>query len=202
MHGLDALGPALAASLNVKDVFDRLADAVRPALDFDVMGICLFSTSGRELERLVEVDSDPQAAPVAWRMDLDSFSFADKIRAAETILVGDASAELDPALPGDRLMIDGGGRSALGAPLLLGGVVGGAVYFGKRRPYWFDADDAEIARAVAAGVVLALQHQRLAEEQRRLEAVEGKARRLEARLTSLRESLDERYGFARLARTS
>ena len=131
-------------------------------------------------------------------MDLDSFSFAAKIRAAETILVTDADAELDPTLPGDRFMLDGGARSAIGAPLLRGGLVAGALYFGKRRPNWFDGDDAEIARAVAAGVVLALQHQRLAEEQRRLEAVEGKARRLEARLESLRESLDERYGFDRI----
>jgi transcriptional regulator with GAF, ATPase, and Fis domain len=198
LHALDALGPALAASLDVKDVFERLADAVRPALDFDVMGICLFSSSGRELERLVEIDSDPPATPAPWRMDLDSFSFAAKIRDAETILVSDADAELDPTLPGDRLMLDGGARSALGAPLLRGGLVAGALYFGKRRPNWFDGDDAEIARAVAAGVVLALQHQRLAEEQRRLEAVEGKARRLEARLESLRESLDERYGFDRI----
>jgi transcriptional regulator with GAF, ATPase, and Fis domain len=198
LHDLDALGPALAASLDVKDVFERLAQAVRPALDFDVMGICLFSSSGRELERLVEIDSDPPATPAPWRMDLDSFSFAAKIRAAETILVTDADAELDPKLPGDRLMLDGGARSAIGAPLLRGGLVAGALYFGKRRPNWFDADDAEVARAVAAGVVLALQHQRLAEEQRRLEAVEGKARRLEARLESLRESLDERYGFDRI----
>ena len=139
MRDLDALGPALAASLDVKDVFDRLAEAVRPALDFDVMGICLFSSSGRELERLVEVDSDPRAAPMPWRMDLDSFSFADKIRAAETILVTDAAVELDPKLPGDRLMLDGGARSAIGAPLLRGGLVAGALYFGKRRPYWFDA---------------------------------------------------------------
>ena len=198
LHDLDALGPALAASLDVKDVFERLAEAVRPALDFDVMGICLFSSSGRELERLVEVDSHPPAVPAPWRMDLDSFSFADKIRAAETILVTDTNVELDPKLPGDRLMLDGGARSALGAPLLRGGLVAGALYFGKRRPYWFDGDDAEIARAVAAAVVLALQHQRLAEEQRRLEAVEGRARRLEARLESLRESLDERYGFDRI----
>ncbi|MGH7302055.1 MAG: sigma 54-interacting transcriptional regulator [Candidatus Rokuibacteriota bacterium] len=198
LRDLDALGPALAASLDVKDVFDRLAEAVRPALDFDVMGICLFSSSGRELERLVEVDSDPPAAPTPWRMDLDSFSFADKIRAAETILVTDAAVELDPKLSGDRLMLDGGARSAIGAPLLRGGMVAGALYFGKRRPYWFDADDAEIARYVATGVVLALQHQRLADEQRRLVAVEGKARQLQARLESLRESLDERYGFDRI----
>jgi GAF domain-containing protein len=79
LHALDALGPALAASLDVKDVFDRLVEAVRPALDFDVMGICLVSSSGRELERLVEVDSDPATVPAPWRMDLDGFSFADTI---------------------------------------------------------------------------------------------------------------------------
>ena len=198
LQSLDALGPALATSLDVKDVFDRLADAVRPAIDFDVMGVCLFSSSGRELERLAEVDSAPTATPAPWRMDLDSFSFADEIRAGETILVSDAVAELDPRLPGDRLMLDGGGRAALGVPLLRGGVVGGALYFGKRRPYWFDASDVEIARYVAAGVVVALQHQRLADEQRRLALAEQRARRLEERLESLRESMDERYGFDRI----
>jgi transcriptional regulator with GAF, ATPase, and Fis domain len=198
LQSLDALGPALATSLDVKDVFDRLADAVRPAIDFDVMGICLFSSSGRELERLAEVDSAPTAAPAPWRMDLDSFSFADKIRADETILVSDAVTELDPRLPGDRLMLDSGGRAALGVPLLRGGVVGGALYFGKRRPYWFDASDVEIARSVAAGVVVALQHQRLADEQRRLALAEQRARRLEERLESLRESMGERYGFDRI----
>jgi two-component system response regulator HydG len=131
-------------------------------------------------------------------MDLDSFSFADKIRAAETILVCDAVAELDPRLSGDRLMLDGGARAALGVPLLRGGVVGGALYFGKRRPYWFDASDVEIARYVAAGVVVALQHQRLADEQRRLALAEQRARRLEERLESLRESMGERYGFDRI----
>src|SRR5215470_13660983 len=198
LQSLDALGPALATSLDVKDVFDRLADAVRPAIDFDVMGICLFSSSGRELERLAEVDSAPPATPAPWRMDLDSFSFADKIRAGETILVSDAVAELDPRLPGDRLMLDTGGRAALGVPLLRGGVVGGALYFGKRRPYWFDASDVEIARYVAAGVVVALQHQRLADEQRRLALAEQRARRLEERLESLRESIGERYSFDRI----
>src|SRR5262249_56129980 len=75
---------------------------------------------------------------------------------------------------------------------------GGALYFGKRRPYWFDASDVEIARYVAAGVVVALQHQRLADEQRRLALAEQRARRLEERLETLRESMGERYGFNRI----
>jgi Nif-specific regulatory protein len=195
LHGLAALGPALATSLDVKDVFDRLAEVVKPVLDFDVMGICLLSSSGRELEKLVEVDSAPPAEPAPWRMDLESFSFAEKMRAGQPILVRDALVELDPKSPGDRLMLDDGGRSALGVALHRGGVVGGALYFGKRRPYWFDGADVEIAEHVAESVVLALQHQRLGDEQRRLAAAEGRARQLEERLASLRESLGQQYGF-------
>ncbi len=194
LHGLDALGPALATSLDVKDVFDRLAEVVKPVLDFDVMGICLLSSSGRELESLVEVDS-ALAEPTPWRMDLESFSFADKIRAGEPILIRDAPVELDPKSPGDRLILDDSGRSALGVALHRGGVVGGALYFGKRRPNWFDTSDVEIAGHIAESVVLALQHQRLGDEQRRLAAAEGRARRLEERLASLRESLGQQYAF-------
>jgi len=195
IYGLDGLSPALATSLNVKDIFNRLADAVRPVLDFDVMGIGLLSSSGREIELLAEVNNAPDAEPPPWRLDLDSISFAGKIKAGEPSLIRDAQLELDPTRPGDRLILDGGGRSCLGVPLRLRGVVGGALYFGKRRPYWFDASDTEIAQGVADAVVVAIHHQRLAEDQRRLAAAEGRARRLEQRLESLKESLGERYAF-------
>jgi transcriptional regulator with PAS, ATPase and Fis domain len=47
-------------------------------------------------------------------------------------------------------------------------------------------------------VVLAVQHQHLAEDQRRLAVAEGRARQLERRVESLRDALDERYGFDRI----
>ncbi|MBI2560919.1 MAG: sigma-54-dependent Fis family transcriptional regulator, partial [candidate division NC10 bacterium] len=83
-------------------------------------------------------------------------------------------------------------------PLRFGEQVGGGLYFGKCHPYWCDSLDVELANGIAAQVVLAIQHQRLAEEQHRLAAVEGRARRLEKRLESLRSELDERYGFDRI----
>jgi transcriptional regulator with GAF, ATPase, and Fis domain len=76
--------------------------------------------------------------------------------------------------------------------------VGGGLYFGKRRPHWFDRLDVEVATGIAAQVVLAVQHQRLAEEQKRLALAEAKARRLEERVRSLRNELDERFGFDRI----
>jgi GAF domain-containing protein len=38
LRALEGLPPALGASLNVRDVFGRLADVVRPLIDFDGMG--------------------------------------------------------------------------------------------------------------------------------------------------------------------
>jgi transcriptional regulator with PAS, ATPase and Fis domain len=55
-----------------------------------------------------------------------------------------------------------------------------------------------VARALAAQIVIAVQHQRLAEKQQRLGVVEARARHLEARVESLRGALGERYDFARI----
>jgi transcriptional regulator with GAF, ATPase, and Fis domain len=195
LRALEGLPPALGASLNVRDVFGRLADVVRPLIDFDGMGACLLSDSGRELEVLGEVLDVPSTVPTPPTMPLEHFSFADRVVAGETVLLRDVPVELDPTRPGDRMIMDDGVRSCLSVPLRFGERVGGALWFGKLRPSWFDAADAEIATGVAAQVVLALQHQRLAEEHRRLAAVEGRARRLEERVLSLREALEERYAF-------
>jgi transcriptional regulator with GAF, ATPase, and Fis domain len=53
---------------------------------------------------------------------------------------------------------------------------------------WYDETDVEIAGAIAAALVLAVQHQRLAEQQ-------AKAQKLEQQVASLRSALDDRFGF-------
>jgi transcriptional regulator with GAF, ATPase, and Fis domain len=194
---LDSLPRALAGSLNVRNVFDRLAETVRPVLGFDLMGAALLDESGREAEILAQFDEAP-VVKTPQHMPLEHLSFGAKVRAGEPVLMHDARLELDPRLPGDRLIIEDGGRSVLMVPLRFGEEVGGALYFAKREPNWFDPSDAEIARGIAAQLVLAVQHQRLGEEQRRLAGLELRARQLERHVESLRKSLDERYGFDRL----
>ena len=197
LQAVQRLTQVLGATLNVRDVFDRLADEVRPVLDFDIMGVGLLSSSGREVEILAEVNDAPtEKTPV--RIPLEDFSFAGKIEAGEPILIEDAPDELDRGRPGDRLIVEGGGRSVLGVPLWFGERVGGGLYFGKRLPRWFDRADVEIATGIAAQVVLAVQHQRLADEARRVALAEGRARRLERRVESLETELEARYGFDRL----
>ncbi len=190
LAALEALPVVLGSTLNVKEVFERVVETTRPAMDFDVMGIALLTASGRDVDILAEVKpGDLPAGPS--RVSLEDFSFAARVVAGEPVLVHDTSVELDPARPGDRMILDEEGCSIMSVPLRFGERVGGALYFSRRRPNWFDASDIEIGSAIAAQVVLALQHQRLGEER-------GRARRLEERLESLRSELGERYGFDRI----
>jgi len=195
LAALEGLTRVLGGSLDVRDVFRRLADALRPLLDFEIVGVALLHPSGRDLEMLAEIDDAPRGTVTPPRIPLDDFSFAARVEAGETVLIHDAPAELDVTRPGDRLIVTDGGRSCLIAPLHFGDRVGGGLYFGKRRPHWFDRLDVEVAEVVAGQVVLAIQHQRLAEDQRRLDEIETRAHRLEERLESLRDALGERYGF-------
>jgi transcriptional regulator with GAF, ATPase, and Fis domain len=192
LAALEGLPVVLGSTLNVKEVFERVADAVRPAVDFDVMGVGLLSPTGRDVDVIAEVNPrDEGILPTPPRLPVDSFSLPARVLNGEPVLIHDAAEELDASLSGDRLIIDGGGRAVMAVPLHFGERVGGCLYFGKRRPNWFDASDIEIASAIAAQVVLAIQHQRLGEER-------GRARRLEERLESLRTELGERYGFDRI----
>src|SRR5687767_10002165 len=50
MAALEALPVVLGSTLDVKQVFERVAEAVRPAMDFDVMGVGLLSPSGRDVD--------------------------------------------------------------------------------------------------------------------------------------------------------
>jgi len=198
LKALEGLTRALEGSLNVRDVFTRLADAVRPVLNFETMSVALLAGSGRDVEMFAEVDDAPSEVETPTRIPLEDFSLAARVEAGETLIIDDAPQELDPTRPGDRLIIEGGQRSCLIVPMTFGEKFSGGIFFGRRQPHWFDRLDAEVAVAVAAQVALAVQHQHLAEDQRRLALVEGRARRLEERLESLRDELGERYGFDRI----
>jgi transcriptional regulator with GAF, ATPase, and Fis domain len=83
-------------------------------------------------------------------------------------------------------------------PMHFGDEVGGALFFGKHEPYWYDDIDVEVATVIATRIVLGIQHQRLAEEQRRLASVERRARTVEQSLKSARNELHDRYGFEQM----
>jgi transcriptional regulator with GAF, ATPase, and Fis domain len=188
-----ALPAILGTSLKLGDVLERLGEAVRPLIDFEVMGLALRNGPGDRFERVGLVGGDGRVNPESGT--LEEFSKLERIVRGEVVLIRDAVRELDPARAGDRLMIDNGDRSALDVPIFFGQRVGGVLFFVTSRAYWYDEADAEVASVIATALALEIQHQRLAEHQQRLGAAEAKTRTLEREVASLRTTLDERYGF-------
>ncbi|MBP1777491.1 MAG: zraR 7 [candidate division NC10 bacterium] len=197
LRAVGTLTEVLGTSLDAQNVFGGLAAAVQPILDFDRMAALLIAPNGRDLE-LLAAAGPPEAGSPPARIALEHYSFTRRVEAGEAVVIQDASVELDPSLPGDRRIIDFGSRSCLIVPLRFGNQVGGGLYFGKRRPYWFDALDVELATGIASQVVVAVQHQRLAQEEQRRTLAEKRTRQLEQRLTRLRQELGDGYGFDRI----
>jgi len=184
----------LATSLNVAEIFDRLAAAVRPVLDFDIMATAFVESDSFE-PWLAVVDGRP--APD--RSDrFEDFSFGARLLSGESVLMRECQSELDPAYPADRKTLEDGIRSFVAVPLIFGDKVGALLGFAKRQPDGFDVSDLEVVEEIAQHVVVAIHHQRLAGEQRRLALVEGRAQQLEQRVQRLRGALSEPYGFGRI----
>jgi transcriptional regulator with GAF, ATPase, and Fis domain len=190
---LPEVARVVGTSLNVGEIFAQLGAAVRPVLDFDLMIARLIGPSGAFEGPVLRVSDQPEEPQCGDRPE--DYSFGSRIHARELVIVLDALAELDPGRQGDRRALEHGVRSILAVPLIFGERVGGVLVFTKSQPNWFDEADGEVGTAIALHVVVAIQHQRLAEEQRRLAAVEGRARLLEQRVKRLRGVLSEQYEF-------
>ena len=173
-----------------------MGEAVRPALDFDTMGVILLTPGGPEYVLFGTVGEAPVAG--VERIPTDQFSYAAAVMAGRPVLFQEASKELDPAWAGDRAMLAADLKTCMWIPLPFGDEVGGVVFFGKHAPYWYDDVDVEVATVVASQIVLGIQHQRLAEEQRRRAALERRAQTLEHSLKSARTQLHARYDFTQI----
>jgi transcriptional regulator with GAF, ATPase, and Fis domain len=198
LQAVTALAPILGGSLKVGDLIERLGEAVRPVLDFDAMSVKVVSENGRDLELVGAFDVDRDVSPTPVIVSTEDCSLPDRVTKDNVVLIRHAEHELDARRAGDRAIIERGVRSLLIAPLVFADRVDGVLSLAKRRPNWYDDADAEVARALASEVIVAIQHQRLAEERQRLRAMEVKARRLEERVESLRGELADRYGFDRI----
>ena len=194
LQAVSALGPVLGTSLNVADVIERLGTALRPTLDFDMLAMGLLGPTGQHIERFGLLQDGQSEG--SRTIDVDDSSVLPRVvRQGEAVVVRDIETEFRGGPLIDREFIAAGHKSALFVPLMLGDRIGGALSLAKRRPNWYDGDDVEIAQALASAVVIAIQHQRLADEQRRVAVAHASARQLAERVQSLRGALDERFGF-------
>jgi transcriptional regulator with GAF, ATPase, and Fis domain len=195
---VERLSRTLASTLDLREVFEGLASAIQTVLDFDAVGISLLDATGRNIENLVEIDKGVEPSVPIEQAPIDAFSFGEAVLAGKTVVVRDARVELDRSLPGDEQVVADGFRACLFVPLILGDRVGGALYFAKRRPNWYDSTDEEVAQSIALQIALVIQHSRQAQQQKRIAETETRARMLEKRVERLESELDLHFGFDRI----
>jgi transcriptional regulator with GAF, ATPase, and Fis domain len=186
----------LGTTLKLGEILAPLGEVIRPALDFDAMGVVLWNPGSPEfvLFGRVGVPADPSV----HRLTLRDYSVSKAMKGGRPVVIDETSTELDLRYAGDRATLASGLHSCIWAPMRFGDKIGGALFFGKREPYWYDEVDVEVATVIATGIVLGIQHQRLAEEQRRLALAERQTRGLEHSLKSARSELYDRYGFEQM----
>jgi len=98
LEGLAGLMEVLGTSLNARDVFDRLAGAVRSILDFDTMGATLFGGGDHDVEYLGRVTG--RAGPERLsRVSAHDFSFSQTLRSGQAVVVRDAATSASYATP-------------------------------------------------------------------------------------------------------
>jgi transcriptional regulator with GAF, ATPase, and Fis domain len=183
-----ALG-TLAESLDVRDVFERLSNAIRGILPHDLVYLGGFDESTRSVYTMAvagEADIDPPSEPFklteqeAQRRELDY----DILR--------DIPAQLTPTTERNRIMIATGMRSWLKVPVRLAGEVQGSIGFFHREASRYSVEDVEVARRLADRVALVISHQRLSEEARVASEALERAQRLQVTVEALTRELESR----------
>jgi Nif-specific regulatory protein len=189
---LDRLeGPlaALAESLDVRDVFERLSAEVQEILPHALLVLAEIDDHAGTFR----VVTSAGAADVPIPSDPVAFTSTElERRRLDFEIYRDIPQELAPDTARNRLLLQSGMRSWLRVPVRQSGEVRAGLGVGHREPSRYGPDDAEVARRLADRVALALSHQRLAEEARLSAEARERAERLQATVETLTRELEAR----------
>jgi transcriptional regulator with GAF, ATPase, and Fis domain len=185
---LGRIARAVAESLDLKEVFARVAEAVTEVVPFDGF-IVLRDTGGGVFEVHSFAGKTPRPG---FQLRLDDFSPALREIAQSPARVGDVDGVIDPAYLADRQIRDDGIRSILLVPLRRHERLDGWICIGSVQPHAFAPHHETAFRLVADLLELSLEHERLwtldVARRRRLDAVD-------ALLPTLAQALDVRAVF-------
>jgi hypothetical protein len=194
-EALAAVARTLGESIDLRQVFTRVAEAARTAVPFERMRVLL-----EEGEGLRVYASEQNGAP-GWedghlvpRADISHQFWHDFV--VERV---DVRRELDPAFAWDRETIESGHRSIVRAMLRSGERRLGVLGFASRQPDAFTAEHEVVVLALADLVSAALEHERMWNEEHRRRR-RGDA--LDSLLPTLAKSMDIREIFQQISEVS
>ncbi len=165
---VDHLVTTLAEVLDVRDVFDRVAEIAREVLPHDGMVVGQLVDEGKNV--LMYATHGLNAAPVTKVSNISRNLLDDQ--SWEFLLIEDVRDRPGMA---DSTITKFGMLSAVFVPVRLGREYwGGLSIYGKRAKQ-FTTDDVIVVKRIAEYLILGLSHQRMAEEARANEALRAKA---------------------------
>ena len=159
-------------TLDLQEVFHRVANAVRQIVPFDHMGVVRILDGERAVVHATTIcperTADGRCVTERWEpIPLDGWSPRIRPRQGSMEPIADAHVELDPAFPIDAKMLAGGVRSTMWEPFGVGGLFVGGVWLASTRPRAFTPEHRVSLRPIAALVGSAVEHSRIWHAERR-----------------------------------
>src|SRR6266571_1633784 len=193
---LSEVAEIVSETIELREVFPRVATAVRRVLPFDNMGVVRIVDGDRVVLHATTLEKDDPDEKCSGPMLLTAWSPRWRPRLGPNIRIDDAKLELDPSYPMDATVLEGGLGSGLWEPFRRGDSFVGGVWLCAYATHAFNDEHQEVLRPIAALLGSAVEHWRIWDkEQRRQDRLD----RIEALLGTLAESLDVREVFQRLS---
>jgi transcriptional regulator with GAF, ATPase, and Fis domain len=217
-EALEALLPALAGALDVREVFTQVSVVAQRVLPHAFLGLGLLDEERKGIRVYATSDPVPSNMPqfllpeeMRDEHEVEFFILRDvrlqpglSFATARLYRAGSEEAppirlELDPFRR--RMIEEKKVRCILRVPVRLGGQVTGFLLAAATEPDRYGADDAALATRIADHVALALAHQRLAEEARRTAEARERTARLEVRVEGLVRELESHSSHRAIGRS-
>ncbi len=185
---METLLGMLAESLDVREVFQRLSEAMQPVLPHDLMTLTELDERARTIRIIA------YAGPIDLEVPTDAVPLTERElqQRVDFEILRDIPAEVTPDTERQRLILSSGLRSWVRVPVLLAGEVRGGLSFFHREPSRFNREDADVARRLADRIALTLSLRRLSDEARNAAEASERAERLEATVHTLVRELESR----------
>ena len=170
---LDGLLVALTGVLSLKQAFDRVSEIAQKVIAHDAMTV-IRPTADPGYATVYAVrgfGEQPQTLSTRMRGPLQLLSDV-----WDHQIIDDLKADPEYA---DSMSVKIGLRAALLIPIRAEGRLDAIVTFQSREPAAFTKDDVLVARRIVDYMALALSHERLADEQRRNEALKARSATIE-----------------------
>src|SRR5262245_8651096 len=166
---LSEVAEIASETLELRDVFPRVAAAVRRVLPFDNMGVVRIVDGERAVlhATTVEHQSCESCEDYSESASLSAWSPRWRPRSGPMVRIDDARAELDPGYPMDAKVLAKGVCSGLWEPFGSGRAFAGGVWLCSNQPYTYTGEHQEVLRPIAALLGSAVEHWRIWDKERR-----------------------------------